>query len=69
MSLETGLLLLIAHCVGVFDLIAHTSDGYWLCFFASFLELLWGIEKGGTIQEQIALINIVFIVESIKVIS
>ena len=40
-----------------------------MCFFASLVELLWDNGKGETIQEQIALINIVFIVQSIKVIS
>ena len=40
-----------------------------MCFFASLIELLWDNGKGGTIQEQIALIYIVFIVQSIKVIS
>ena len=40
-----------------------------MCFFASLVELLWDNGKGETIQEQIALINIVFIVQSIKVIT
>ena len=53
----------------LWPLVARSLSGSWMCFFASLIELLWDVGKGGTIQEQIALINIVFIVQSIKVIS
>jgi len=67
-SLEAGLRLLSP----VLEYLTFTCILItWLviCFFASLLELLWDIGKGGTIREQIALISIVFIVQSIKVIS